>query len=224
MKNYQELLEKLKANHYEVSHFIPSNTLLKKQCFMRHDIDFSLEDAQVISEIEKKLDISSTFLFLPASDHYNLSSYHSRKIVAKIAETHDVGLHFDASFKGDLLEEFNFQRNLISNLINKEVKVFSYHRPATYGFPDLYKKSTICTYDNEFFKEIPYVSDSAGNVDRAINETMNCIRENLSFQLLIHPIWWVNSDSLNPIDNVIRFKRERSSFLENSYKLNCKIF
>lgn len=224
MKNYEDLLKTLTSNNYEICHFHQKRSIKHKQCFLRHDIDFSLEDALKISNIEKEFNVSSTFLFLIATDHYNLNSYYSRKIINTISKSHEIGLHFDASFQGDLLEEFNFQKNHISDIIKKQVSVFSFHRPASYGFPEIHDENVICTYDKKFFRDIPYISDSAGNIERVFKGVKECVQKELSFQLLIHPIWWVNPKSLDPKENVIRFKKERLSFLEQSYKLNCKIF
>lgn len=67
-----------------------------KAVILRHDVDFSLEKALEMAEIEKKEEVQSTYFILLSTNFYNIFSKESCDIIKKIQSLgHNIGLHFD---------------------------------------------------------------------------------------------------------------------------------
>ena len=76
IKRYEMLLEEISLNNCEFSTEWTQETN-PNTIFLRHDIDFSIQDALIIAEKEKKLGVKSTFFFMLTSNMYNIfSSFH----------------------------------------------------------------------------------------------------------------------------------------------------
>ena len=101
---------------------------------LRHDIDFCPLRALRIAQIERKMNIKSTFFFLVNTDFYNLNSYENKNVLKEIVNLgHEIGLHFDAS----TLKKINIinkvckaEVKVLENLIEKKIYIISFHRPA----------------------------------------------------------------------------------------------
>ena len=64
---YEELVNELKTHKYEFCSY--ENYYKDSKCvIMRHDIDYDLEQAVRLAEIENRLGISSTYFVLLSSD------------------------------------------------------------------------------------------------------------------------------------------------------------
>ena len=60
-KRFLEILDNLKKQNYQFSFF--KNKVKDKEIYLRHDVDFSLDDAVRIAEVELKKKIFSNFFF-----------------------------------------------------------------------------------------------------------------------------------------------------------------
>ena len=83
-----------------------------KTIILRHDIDFSLNSIKEIAQIEKDLNITSTFFFRLHSPNYNIYASNTFKILQDLKnKNHEIGLHFETilfskTFNLDLEELF----------------------------------------------------------------------------------------------------------------------
>ena len=159
---------------------------------LRHDIDFSLDAALSIARLDKKLEISSSFFFMLSSNMYNLTSSFSRDKVFEIAEMgHRISLHFDPTAHIDVDAGFVLEKSLFENLFNVELDIVSLHRPGKFLDNNNRKLFNVeHTYEDKYFKNMVYLSDSAGKDCRmkwtqALNES---VEANFPIQLLLHPI------------------------------------
>jgi hypothetical protein len=187
-KHYQNTIKRFKEK-YTFSNFNDCST---NDIILRHDIDYSLESAVRIAEIENNLNVKSTYFILFHSEMYNIFSPTSIKYINKIIQLgHDIGLHYDASVlstldiePGKMLIE---ELNLLENHFNTKINVVSAHNPTLNENLKI-PHNIINAYDPKFTKERKYLSDSV----QFWRENCFCshIGKYEKLQILTHPIWW----------------------------------
>ena len=225
-KGYLSLILSLKGLNYD---FVTFNDFSSqyKQIILRHDVDFSLDDALKMALAESKLNISSTYFFLLGSDFYNLFSKAGKSTLLSIIELgHEIGLHFDASVykESDVPSKILYERRILQDQAEAPVKTFSFHRGALsrLGTESGYFGMD-GAYDKKFFKDIGYCSDSEGRWRHHHPLTHPCIQGKKSFQLLIHPIWWSSEMPISPSQRLISLHHERSATGLAHIRANTKV-
>jgi hypothetical protein len=207
-QEYKQILNRLKKNNKNLtfSDFKIKNHDKKKFFILRHDIDYSLENALSIAKIENKLLIRSTFFFLLTSPFYNLFSKRGSQILRTIKNlNHEIGLHYDVSVM-EKSKNYNIKDevDILSNLASKKVVSIAMHNPSIYGKdPFSNDKNFINAYDKKFTKNINYYSDSCGAWRDKTYNFLNSKSMPAKIQFLIHPIFW------SPLkgDRVSRFNK-----------------
>ena len=98
---YRDLLMQLKGlytfvlMHEALSHQPKSSC--QRKCILRHDIDYSLDNALKMAQLENQLGIQTTYYVLLDSSWYNLLSNNESNKLRQILELdHKIGLHFHA--------------------------------------------------------------------------------------------------------------------------------
>ena len=194
---------------------------------LRHDIDFSLDAALSIAQLDKEMNISSSFFFMMSSNMYNLMSPCSREKVLSIAEMgHRISLHFDPTAYSDMDAGFFLEKDIFESLFNVSLDIVSLHRPGKFLVNNNKKLCNVDhTYEDKYFKNMVYLSDSAGKDCRIewAHIKNKSLESNSPIQLLLHPIWW-NSISDSPTQTLTHFLNQNSQFLCQETKLNCKSF
>ncbi|MDC3401432.1 hypothetical protein OA101_00035 [Alphaproteobacteria bacterium] len=110
---------------------------------MRHDVEFSVERAFELGELENQKGVKSTFNFQVCCDTYNVASNVSREKIRSLANFgHTIGLHFYASHIEDsnfevLEKELIRQTKILEDATDLDVKTFSFHRPKSWILKDL---------------------------------------------------------------------------------------
>jgi len=164
---------------------------------VRHDIDFDLELALQVAEIEFQEGIQSTFFVLASARTYNLMHKESRNILRNLLDLgHEVGLHFDASIypEADLAECAKREAEALAFAAGKSVSSLSLHNPSVTGeFPLL--DGFVNAYDPRLFSDENYLSDSCFSF-RGKNplEFIHRIREGM-VQILLHPMHYAKNTS-----------------------------
>ncbi|WP_135081457.1 hypothetical protein [Terasakiella sp. SH-1] len=170
----------------------------RKTFVWRHDIDIDLRAAVKMAEVEAKLGIKSTYMVIPDSPIYDISSQENKSYINELqALGHEVALHFDivtagvTDLKNNEQLEQCIQRDMdkISSITNNRVLSISFHRPIQ-SF--LHGPSHICGCVNAYAAELMdfYISDSKGNW-RSGNPLERLKKfDGLLGQTLTHPIWW----------------------------------
>lgn len=200
LQHYSYILNNALRAGYEFKGFHEQVSENSKVIFLRHDIDASVSMALQMAEFEAELGVRSTYFVLPNSPLYNLLEDEVIEILIKIRNMgHWTGLHVDlpntALFKNVTIEEAtNILFKSFSSLVPFE-PVISYHRPTRDVF-GLKFESFVNTYENRFFKDIKYLSDSKKNWREGCPCQVILEGKYEQLQLLTHPVWWGIEDDL----------------------------
>ncbi len=198
-KAYKEMIKKLLDKGYEISDY-KNYKEKKKVVILRHDIDTSLEKALRIAEVEKELNVNSTYFILLSTDFYNINSEKSLRILKEIKRLGGkIGLHFDEkkykiSDKEEYIKYVNYELDILSKILNEKVDIVSMHRPSKEFLEmNLEIPNVINSYQKVFFNKFKYVSDSRMNWRENIEE----IIENNQYKalhILTHPFWYEENE------------------------------
>lgn len=221
--NYSDLLALFGDAGYKYSFF--TDTVEKNlQLILRHDIDFSLVEANKISMIEDALGIKSTYFILLRSNFYNILSKENLSIIHSLkARGHQIGIHFDSSLYGgeSLSEGLDFEINLFRHLFDEPVEIIAPHRPD-----QIFLENTVSldgiqhTYDPKFFKDIKYIADSTGRFRYEKPQDFIDLGSKQSLQLNLHPIWWSGLPGNSPLQVIYSFLQAKKSRLDFSMEEN----
>tara|TARA_A100001015_G_scaffold316156_1_gene429736 strand:+ start:5983 stop:6672 length:690 start_codon:yes stop_codon:yes gene_type:complete len=217
-RNYKKLLNFFIKRNYKFVNY--KSFKLKKNILLRHDVDFDVDKALSIAKIDYSLKIRSHFFFLVDSPFYNLLEKKNIEALRKISKMkHFIGLHLNMSnkiqalSKDDLVFKFEYLKKLIP-----ASKIFSIHK---YGSEkkNIYLNSFLNFYRKNITKI--YYSDSGGKFRFGLpTQDFRIINQKKSFQLNIHPIWWIGKEQRNQkISNLIRHKNLNLINEIQSYKL-----
>src|SRR5215213_3699364 len=108
--------------------------------YLRHDIDLCLRSALRMGEVETRMGISSTYMFIPTSPLYDISSPDGMATLRRLKDLgHEVAIHFDVATSGignaedreAVLDAIDDQCGIISEVTGSPVASVSFHRPLT---------------------------------------------------------------------------------------------
>jgi hypothetical protein len=231
---YSAMLKRLLGEGYRFVTFPEAAPILKTGepfVLMRHDIDFDLEKALKMAELEASLNVASTFFFMLRTTHYNVFSREGSAVVKSILSSgHHLGLHFDcASYSDDSVEELcaaaSLEAEMLESWFGCPVGVVSYHRPnaaVLSGNPAL-SAPRPHTYQSLFTGPIWYCSDSRGRWPADAPDKSTAFREKRPMHLLVHPIWW-NEEPVGPYETLVRYIDASTDALKKSTAANCTVY
>lgn len=195
----------------------------------RHDMDYSLNRGLSLAKIEHEYGLKATYFLNLHSEFYNLAESGQHKIVKQIlCLGHDIGLHFDASFFGDISEaELNHaiarEADFLKCLFNVQPVAFSFHNPvaSTLNFEsDTYGGLLNC-YSRRFKIEVPYTSDSNGYWRyRRLHDVLRDATDPC-LQVLTHPGWWQDK-AMPPRQRIFRSTAGRAENVMLSYEVGLQ--
>ncbi len=191
---------------------------------IRHDIDFSIDYGIELAKFEYDQNIKSTYFFMLTSNFYNLISRQHIDMVNSIKDMgHKISIHFDPT-SYENLDGFLMEKKIFENTFDIKLDIISIHRPGIF-LKDNDRSLFGCaqTYQNKYFKEMHYISDSAGQdvfpmIDSYLKENRT-----KGLQLLIHPVWWIKKTS-EPTQTLNYWLETHSDFLKNEIRRNCKSY
>jgi hypothetical protein len=192
---------------------------------IRHDVDFSVPAARTIAEAEAAQGIKASYFFLLTSHFYNVFAEENAQAIEAIRDLgHTVSIHFDPAIHDDLDRAFSQEQAMFSARFSVPVDIISLHRPGAF-LNDNNRKlpGVLHTYEDRFFKNMEYVSDSGGGFFRDDPLSDRFLSPSRPVQLLTHPIWWV-APAGTPSDTLRRWQREHFGFLNEQTVANCKTF
>lgn len=207
--HYKKTLQKAISKGYnflkcEEYSFIPN---YKNLIILRHDIDFSLENALTFAYIENDLNIKSTYFIRLHSKYYNpleLKNYNIIKLIKSLG--HEISFHQEPDFAYlnhsdpdkyvlDQIQSFNL-------LFQTNIKGISTHEPARRGIqitPKNIKKFGLEyeSYFPCFTKQMKYISDSGARWrEGCMSEWIK--KEEPKLYINTHPFWWFKN---TPLEN-----------------------
>ncbi|RXK07203.1 polysaccharide deacetylase family protein [Halarcobacter bivalviorum] len=204
--NYENLLGKVKTNTIFYNEIDIGNSFT----LWRHDVDFSIHRAYALANIEKRMNVKATYFLQLGSFFYNIFEEEIKELILNILSLgHQIGLHFDPTqykinTKEDLEKYLNFEKNILENLFQVEIKVFSFHNPTEeiLKYDDFNYSDMINTYAKYFKENVEYCSDSNGywrykRLEDFLNE------KHTKIQVLTHPAWW-QKEVISPRNRIQR--------------------
>lgn len=168
---------------------------------LRHDIDFDLESAERMAEVEHEMGISSCYMIMTTCPFYDIRE-HAAKLKQIQQLGHGIGLHIDFQY----VEHYETSENeatghhwvvsaierhaqQLETVIGSPVRSVSYHRPAIrFLRGPLFIAERVNAYADDLMQW--YLSDSKGQWREGDPLTALRHPRHSLLQLLIHPIWW----------------------------------
>lgn len=173
--HYAEILEAAKVGGYRFAMF--GSEPERRDLFLRHDVDLSLDAALTMAELEAEHDARATYLLMTESVFYNLASSEGVAAIARLRELgHAVGLHAVHPNVG-LDDRFD--------------PVVSWHNPRHEYMSERIPGGAVNVYAEPYFSPATYRSDSNQHW------RSGCPHEELRgggfpwLQILVHPAIWV---------------------------------
>lgn len=166
---------------------------------LRHDIDFDVDMAYKVAQIEVDVGVRSTFFFMTTCDAYNILSASNRKKIKEMSDLgFEIGLHFDPTLYdsediSELEKHAKRESEIIFDVTGREVKSLSLHNPSLHGMYPVFP-SFINAYDLSFFDDAKYLSDSrllfsGKNPYEFVRQVKDSV-----VQVLLHPIHYNEED------------------------------
>lgn len=188
------------SSGYHIAPFSLPPSKTERRIYLRHDVDYSLEMALRLAEVNAELGVQGTFCVLLRSQIYNLLSDRSLSVLEKMATLgQNLGLHGsvsptqpdDGAVESRIRADFECVRYNCSVVS----AVCSWHNPT----PEVLERhlgsptvgGLVNAYSASFVREIPYYSDS--NMRHSVEDFMRLVGDggSPSMQLLLHPLNWV---------------------------------
>ena len=177
LAHYKECIELAKDKGYSI---IPVKDYQqqKKVIILRHDIDWSLEYAYELANIEYDLGINSSYFVYLHSELYNALSPKAMGMLKSIREMgHEIGLHYNSKY--DIEEE----DILVASIIGTSIDSVTHHFPKS----NVLKLYLYLTNPNAL--KLKYLSDSGRNWREKC--MCNWIGKEDKLHINIHPEWWI---------------------------------
>ncbi len=219
--SYDDFLTAFLQQGYD-SFFFPELNLEERQLALRHDIDFDTNFALQTAVIEAELGIKATYFFLLRSSFYNIFSPQDYDNVYKIKELgHSISIHFDPLLYEDFHKGLAQEVEIFRKHFDTEVEVISIHRPndffQKYDTPIMGIEHT---YQNKYFRDIKYFSDSTGVWRFGHPHDSEAFSNRQPLHVLIHPIWWMVRGASN-LDKLRTYYASRTQHLKSEFYNNC---
>lgn len=200
LETYKSIVRQALSSGYRIAPFSLPASKSDRRIYLRHDVDYSLEMALRLAEVNAELGVQGTFCVLLRSQIYNLLSDRSLSVVESIAALgQNLGLH--ASVPSTLPDDGTVEARIRADFecvrYNCSVvgAVCSWHNPT----PEILERylasprvaGLVNTYSASFVREIAYYSDS--NMRHSVEDFMRLVGEGglACMQLLLHPLNWV---------------------------------
>lgn len=213
---------------------------LNKDAFviMRHDVEYSVERAYELSQVEDALDFYSTYFFQWTNNSYNILSRKNQKLIRDMHDKgHTIGLHFALNGLTDMQkirERISKEILMLNGIFEFEIEQFSIHRPSNEVLrANIKMPGIINAYQDDFFTfgenvtedtpvDVKYLSD-ANHIWRYGYPDEKNIKGHNKVQILTHPFAWTKEgyDNFNNYKTLIN---EKYIELIESVNNECKDF
>ena len=191
---YKELINTFIMQGYNFKFFL-DDFADKNIVYLRHDVDFNISYAYEMAHLDFQMNVRSTFFFLINSEMYNLLEPSNIQLIREVSELgHQIALHVDerhVTSHADFLKQMMIFCQMFP-FANR--KIISRHRPNLLRIPEWITPDYEDVYQEKFFNRIEYASDSRGEWKYGLPIEREAFKKKQSFQLLIHPIWWINEE------------------------------
>ena len=201
-RTYWRLLDELARTHRPVRFADLERSAPDRYFILRHDIDYSPAAGLRLAREESKRGVQATYFLLVGCLYYSLLDPEYAGVPREIGELgHEIGLHYDVNTfvhlpRGRWEALLQSQARLLEDLAGVPVRAIAMHQPGLNNH-DPFRVSTagfVNAYDDAYFKEMPYVSDSCRAFRDAGWDLLTGPSRPDRFQLALHPINWAEAD------------------------------
>lgn len=200
---YRKIIRDVKATGKAMGYKEAANK--EEFIIMRHDVEFSLDRAYQLSQVETEEGFCSTYFVQFTNNSYNAFSKRNIDIIHDMAERgHTIGLHYHLNGQNDRVsvrDGVRDQMRIMSEILEMPIDIYSFHRPVKeVYYYDIAIPHTINAYSSKFFSyaetidentilDVKYIADSKHrwNYGYPDYETLMKYKK---IQLLIHPFSW----------------------------------
>ncbi len=194
LPHYRWLLEQAKAKFWlplvrDVARGVPDRAFL----LIRHDVDITPWSALRMAELERSLDVRTTYYYRLHAPFYNLMEGAALDSVRAVAAMgHEVGLHYEPGFfleRGmDPVAGTRSDLRTFEELVGFRTHTIAQHQPAQGPVLADISEHHPCAYQPALVRDIPYFGDSGFHW----REGCVCTKfDRRQIHTLIHPHSWV---------------------------------
>lgn len=228
--NYKKLME-LALRNYTFSFYKEDFLYPNKTIILRHDIEFSVQNALLMAEFEKSLGIRATYFVQLHGDFYNALEKRTFEQLKKIESLeHQLALHFDAHFwntqREDQLNQYlEIDKSTFTKYFDSKPEAFSFHNNNAFTLScekDDYA-GMINVYSKKYKSDYGYCADSTGYWRYEILEDRLKDANDSVLQVLIHDGMW-QDEVLPPRRRVYKVIDEHASLLKRRYDETLIVF
>ena len=188
--HYKECIQLAQDKGYTIipiREYKDNKAKVKKVILLRHDIDFSLQNAYELANIEYDLGVRSSYYLYLHSELYNALSPKSMEMLRQmVGMRHEIGLHYDSRYL------LHCEGMIMHDLVSQKEMTYSQHWPAS----NTRLKGDVSELD------MKYISDSGRNW----REGCLCshIGKEDKLHVSMHPEWYINegADRWQAINNI----------------------
>lgn len=233
-QEYRMILSRLKE-YLPILDYSEVTENVNRFCVIRHDVEFSLERALDLAQIEHDMDIQTSYFIQLGNNTYNAISKKSLDILRKINNLgHKIGLHFTPTSSEEevVYQEFIALKTILDSRLDIDIDRFSFHRPNLNRkliSSNIRINGVINAYDKLYFEyfddtipenpDIKYISDS--NHQWKYGHPIDVVSGSCSkVQVLIHPFSWSKNGGDN-LANYVSLLKEKNNVLMDS--INAEI-
>ena len=191
---YRTLISSLLTGGCTFSSFTDAPAADGRTIYLRHDVDYSLQLAETLAEVNNELGIGGTFFVQVRAELYNVFAPSETARLRRIRSLgQGIALHhLDQAVAPGADEVIEIQRNfeLLARVEPELDHAFSWHRPTAdlLDRPDVDVPGLVNVYGRRFFREMPYLSDSTHTVEESPSlEAARAAINEPELQLLFHP-------------------------------------
>lgn len=207
---------------------------------LRHDIEFSIDRAYRLSEVETEAGVSSSYFVQITNNAYNAFSDKNIDMLRMMHKNgHFIGLHYHLGGVENSLDilkkEIRHQSEVLSEMLDVPVDRFSLHRPRREHLEaNIQIEGLINTYGRRFFVltdnpqaslNVKYIADSNHQWkyigENTLNKDYLCSFDKI--QLLIHPFSWSESGAEH-VENFQMLVQEKHDEFVATVEGEWKIF
>lgn len=191
---------------------------------LRHDVDFDLEPACRLAEVEAEEGVASTYFVMTTCHEYNVLSPENRLMLRRLRELgHEVGLHFDPMAHPDadderLAAEAGREAAVLGSVVGAPVGAVSLHNPSLHGMYPLFP-GFMNAYDPALFSSDRYLSDSRRDFRGKDPFAFVAAGREKALQVLLHPMHY-SEDGGGYVQTMRRYAQRRLAIIEEKFLVN----
>ena len=196
---YRDLIRQAEAAGWSFGSFSHPAAAGRRTIYLRHDVDYSLELAVELAELNNELGLAATFFVQLRAQFYNpFERTETQRLLRLAALGQHVALHYVVDpGSSPTPESIRREFDLLTTLVPGAAPAFSWHQPspALLEAGDLEAAGLVNAYGRRFFGEMPYLSDSTHHISVDALQTELAGVTGSALQLLLHPVNWVAGGS-----------------------------